>query len=72
MPKFYSSSDVIKVLQRKGFVYMSQKGSHVKFQKFGKTTTLTVIVPADRKEIPFGTFRSILRQARLSVEDFIQ
>lgn len=69
MPKLYSSIKIIKVLQKKGFVYISQKGSHVKFRKTG-SPTLTVIVPAGRKEIPFGTFRSILRQADLGEEDF--
>jgi len=68
MPKFYSSSQIIKVLQKKGFVYISQRGSHVKFRKFGKPT-LTVIVPAGRKEIPYGTLRSILRQAHLIAND---
>lgn len=69
MPKLYSSNYTLKVLQRKGFVYISQKGSHVKLRKFGKIT-LTVIVPAQRKEIPLGTFKSILRQAHLAEEDF--
>ncbi|WP_235596597.1 type II toxin-antitoxin system HicA family toxin [Leptospira santarosai] len=31
--------------------------------------TLTVIVP-DHKEIAIGTLRSILRQARISLEEF--
>lgn len=69
MPKLYSSDKIIKVLQKKGFVYISQKGSHVKFRKTG-SPTLTVIVPAGRKEIPFGTFKSILRQANLGEDDF--
>ncbi len=69
MPKLYSSAYVIKVLQRKGFIYISQRGSHVKFRKIGKPT-LTVIIPAGKKEIPFGTFRSILRQSSLLKEDF--
>lgn len=69
MPKLYSSKYIIKVLQNKGFVYVSQKGSHVKFRKLGKLS-LTVIVPANRKEIPFGTFKSILRQANLIEDDF--
>lgn len=30
----------------------------------------TVIIPDNRKEIPQGTFRSILRQSGLSQEDF--
>jgi len=69
MPKLYSSSHIIKVLQAKDFIYISQKGSHVKFRKFGRPT-LTVIVPANRKEIPFGTFKSILRQSQLTEKDF--
>jgi predicted RNA binding protein YcfA (HicA-like mRNA interferase family) len=69
MPKLYSSAHIIKTLQGKGFVYISQKGSHAKFRKIGKPT-LTVIVPTNRKEIPFGTFRSILRQSGLSEKDF--
>ncbi|MEK7130627.1 MAG: type II toxin-antitoxin system HicA family toxin [Patescibacteria group bacterium] len=69
MPKLYSSLEIIKVLQGKGFIYISQKGSHVKFRKFG-SPTLTVIIPANRKEMPYGTFRSILRQAGLKEEDF--
>ena len=32
--------------------------------------TLTVIVPIHEKEIRYGTFRSILRQSRLTEEDF--
>lgn len=69
MPKLFSSSEIIKVLQKKGFVYISQKGSHVKFRKTG-SPTLTVIVPAGRKEIPFRTFKSILRQSNLDEDDF--
>ena len=69
MPKLYSSLEIIKVLKKQGFVYISQKGSHAKFRKTGSQTS-TVIVPAGRKEIPFGTFRSILRQANLTEDDF--
>lgn len=69
MPKLYSSFYIIKVLQQKGFIYISQKGSHVKFKKIG-SRTLIVIIPANRKEIPFGTFKSILRQSNLEEEDF--
>ena len=69
MPKLYSSSRIIKVLQGKGFVYISQRGSHVKFRKSSQPV-LTVIIPANRKEIPLGTFKSILRQANLKKNDF--
>lgn len=71
MSKLPSSAQVIKVLQRKGFVYISQRGSHAKFRKFGRPT-LTVIVPAGRKEIPRGTLRSITRQSGLMEKDFVE
>lgn len=70
MPKLLSSKIIIKVLERKGFVFVSQRGSHIKYRK-RENVVLTVIIPANKKEIPYGTFRSILRQAMLSEEDFM-
>lgn len=69
MPKLYSSKHIIKVLKKHKFIYVSQKGSHIKYRKHGRPT-LTVIAPANRREIPFGTFRSILRQSQLQEIDF--
>ncbi len=69
MPKLYSSRQIIKVLEKKGFIFVSQKGSHGKFTK-KSNKSLTAIVPLNKKIIPFGTFQSILRQADLSKEDF--
>jgi predicted RNA binding protein YcfA (HicA-like mRNA interferase family) len=50
-----------------GYNFVSQKGSHAKYKKGGRT----VIVPSPKKEIPLGTFRSIIRQAGLTHEDFL-
>lgn len=69
MPKLYSSDDILKVLQRNGFEFISEKGSHIKYRKQGHPT-LTVIIPAGRKQIPMGTFNSIVRQAALTKETF--
>ncbi len=69
MPKLLPSKAVIKVLESKGFVFISQKGSHIKYRKHG-SIVLTVIIPANKKEIPYGTFRSIVRQAKLDEKDF--
>lgn len=69
MPKLYSSASILKVLQTNGFIYVSQKGSHIKYRKYG-SPTLTVIIPADRKQIPVGTFSSILKQSGLTKDDF--
>ena len=70
MPKLLPSKAIIKILERKGFVFISQKGSHIKYRKH-ESVILTVIIPANKKEIPYGTFKSILRQAKLSEEDFV-
>ena len=69
MPKLYSSNEILQVLLKHGFVFVSQKGSHIKYRKTGDIS-LTVIIPAERKQIPVGTFHSILRQSGLSKEDF--
>ena len=71
MPKFYSSSQIICVLQKHGFLRISQKGSHIKYRKLGNPV-LTAIIPANKKEIPIGTLKSILRQSRLEEKDFLK
>jgi predicted RNA binding protein YcfA (HicA-like mRNA interferase family) len=69
VPKLYSSQQITQTLEHEGFLFVSQRGSHVKYRKTG-SPTLTVIVPAGRKQIPRGTFRSILRQSGLDEEAF--
>ena len=71
MPKLYSSEQIVRTLEREGFLFVSQRGSHVKYRKSG-SPTLTVIIPAGRKQIPRGTFRSILRQSGLDESAFKQ
>jgi len=66
MGKLPSSAEIIKYLEKHGFQYISQRGSHRKYKKHGKI----VIVPHPKKEIPIGTFRSIIRQSGLNWEDF--
>ena len=68
MSKLLSSEQITKTLLKFGFQLVSQRGSHQKYQKEGHT----VIVPSPRKEIPIGTFRSIVRQAGLSIDDFTE
>lgn len=69
MPKSYPVKLVIKVLENKGFFFVSQTGAHAKYRKLGNPT-LTVIVPIHGKEIKYGTFKSILRQSKLQRSDF--
>jgi predicted RNA binding protein YcfA (HicA-like mRNA interferase family) len=66
MSKLFSSRQIIKTLIDNGFIQVGQKGSHKKYRKGEKT----VIVPDPRKEVPMGTFYSIVRQSGLKREDF--
>jgi predicted RNA binding protein YcfA (HicA-like mRNA interferase family) len=66
MSKLPASKQVIKTLTDNGFVFVSQRGSHAKFKKGNRV----VIVPYSKKEIPMGTFRSIIRQSGLTRENF--
>ena len=69
MPRPISLRQILKTLQINGFLIVSQTGSHAKYRKKTKKT-LNVIVPIHGKEIPYGTFRSILRQSQLKESDF--
>lgn len=68
MSKTYSGQKIIKALQKIGFYIVSTKGSHVKLRgiRFGKLQT--VIVPR-HKEVAYGTFQSILKQAAMEYEE---
>jgi predicted RNA binding protein YcfA (HicA-like mRNA interferase family) len=71
MPKPFSSKEVVEILLREGFLFISQKGSHAKFRNKGGSRIATVIVPMGKKEIPPGTMRSIIRQSELPKEGFV-
>ena len=61
--------EVKRKLEAAGFVQVGQTGSHVKFAKTLSEGTITATVPKHR-DLAAGTLRSILRQARLSPEEF--
>jgi len=69
MPKPIDLRIVVKVLLAKGFLFVSQKGSHSKFRKSG-VLIRTVIIKMSKKQIPYGTFKSILFQSGLKEFDF--
>ncbi len=69
MPKLpvLSGSDVVKALTRIGFSIDHQTGSHMILRK--ENPALTVSVP-NHKELKTGTLRSIIKQARLTIDEF--
>lgn len=60
---------VIRALQRDGWVVVRQRGSHIRLQKHTSTDTLKLTIPAHRP-IKRTTLSHILKQAKLTVEDF--
>lgn len=60
---------VIAALQRDSWVVLRQKGSHIRLQKHTRSEVLKLTVPAHRP-IKRSTLAHILKQARLTVEEF--
>jgi len=61
-----SGAETIRALQKLGFVIARQKGSHVILRR-GATGCL---VP-NHKELKTGTLSSVLKQAGVSVDEFM-
>ncbi|MDB9332884.1 type II toxin-antitoxin system HicA family toxin [Nodularia spumigena CS-591/04] len=64
-----SGSQCIKALGTIGFIVIRQRGSHIILVRDQPKTTITV---PDHKELDRGTLRTIIRQAGLSVEEFVE
>lgn len=64
-PPQVKSRRLIRALQRLGFQIIRQKGSHVQLKK----ATLLVTVPDHPGDLNSETLKSILRQAKLSIEE---
>ena len=65
-----SGRTVITVLERAGFEVIRTKGSHHFLRHRGDPSRQTV-VPVHRNDLPPGTLRAILRQARLTRAEFL-
>ncbi|MCD4774037.1 MAG: type II toxin-antitoxin system HicA family toxin [Bacteroidales bacterium] len=54
--------ELIKILEKNGFIFIRQSGSHAIFKKTGN---VIIVVPIHSKDIPKGTLSSILKDAGL-------
>jgi len=63
----YKAREVLAALRRAGFVVKRQSGSHVVLRHADGRQTYVAMHTGD---VPVGTFRSILRQAGITEEDF--
>lgn len=68
LPKI-SGKDCINALSKAGFYFKRQSGSHVVLRRDNPYAQL--VVP-NHKELDRGTLRAIIRQADLSVHEFIE
>jgi predicted RNA binding protein YcfA (HicA-like mRNA interferase family) len=62
-----SGRKAVRVFEKLGWQVARQRGSHIVMVKEGENVTLSV---PDHREIAKGTLRSLIRCARLTVEEF--
>ncbi|AEJ20800.1 type II toxin-antitoxin system HicA family toxin [Gracilinema caldarium] len=63
-----SGRQAITALQKAGFTVIRQTGSHIVLKRSDPFAQL--VVP-DHKELDTGTLRAIIRQANISVNEFL-
>ena len=66
-----SGLEAVRSLERLGFVRVRQRGSHLILRRETSEGVVGCVVPL-HPELAEGTLRGILRQARVSVEDFVE
>jgi predicted RNA binding protein YcfA (HicA-like mRNA interferase family) len=73
MPKLprISSREAIRSLERLGFEEVRQTGSHVVMKKETEEGKIGCVVPV-HQELKVGTLSGILKQAQVTVEEFIE
>ncbi len=65
-----SGREVIGVLLKIGYQQIRQKGSHVRLRHPNDSARRPVTVP-DHRELKAGTLRAILRDAGLTIDEFV-
>lgn len=68
MPKTYTPKQVIAKFKKLGFIEDRQSGSHKIFYK--ADTKQRAVIPYNLKELPKGTFKAILRESKITKEEF--
>jgi predicted RNA binding protein YcfA (HicA-like mRNA interferase family) len=73
MPKLprVSGREAIRALEQLGFEQVRQRGSHVVLKKRSPEGSMGCVVPLHR-ELAIGTLRAILRQARVTPDEFME
>lgn len=64
-----SSRECIRALAKVGFYFVRQRGSHITLRR---DKPLTQVVVPENRELPPGTLRGIIRDADLTVDEFLE
>ena len=70
MPSKYpilKPKEIIRVLEKVNFVFVSQKGSHLKY-----TDGIHTIIIPNHSEVAKGTLKGILSQANMTIDKFLE
>ena len=65
-----SGQDAVDKLKKAGFYVARQRGSHVVLKKRSAGGDIGCVVPL-HKELAMGTLRSILKQAKIEMNEFL-
>jgi predicted RNA binding protein YcfA (HicA-like mRNA interferase family) len=73
MPKLsrVSGEEAIRALEQLGFARIRQRGSHVVLKRQTPEGEVGCVVPLHR-ELAIGTLRGILRQAKVTPDEFME
>jgi predicted RNA binding protein YcfA (HicA-like mRNA interferase family) len=65
-----SGAAAIRTLEKLGFVRIRQRGSHVILKRMGRERATGCVVPL-HPELAAGTLRGVLKQAGLTIQQFL-
>ena len=63
--------EVVRILEKAGFVVVRQRGSHIQM-KHPDQPERRITIPYHRRDLAPKTLASIIRQAGLTVEEFLK
>jgi predicted RNA binding protein YcfA (HicA-like mRNA interferase family) len=66
LPRDISGAEALKALERLGFSITRQTGSHVRMAQGNRRVTVPI-----HRNLVVGTLQSILRQAGVALDDFV-
>ena len=64
----FKPKEVVKILEKVGFCFIRQKGSHCIYIK----RNIGITIPLHGKDLKKGTLRHIIKQSGLTMEEFLK